>query len=267
MQTLPIPSPSRGAAAVPAIVVTGFGKDYDDFTAVHGLTFSVDAGEIVGLVGANGAGKTTTLRALAGLLRPSRGAVCIAGHDLAKEPLPAKRALAYLPDTSHPYELLTVREHLQFTALAYGVRDAAARLGPLLEELELSGKTDAIASTLSRGMTQKLALACAFLRQPRAVVLDEPLTGLDPLGIRRIKESIRRRAAEGTAFLLSSHLLELVEAICDRVLIIHRGRLLEYGTLAQIRDRASVTAETSLEDTFFAITERHAQRSAAPPQP
>src|SRR5213075_2409381 len=133
------------------------------------------------------------------------------------------------------YELLTVTEHLHFVALAYRVQNVEAKYAALLEELELSDKAHEAVSNLSRGMVQKLSLACVFLRESRVVILDEPLTGLDPRGIRNIKQSIRRRAEQGMSFLLSSHLLVLVEALCDRVLILNRGRKVAYGSLGEIR--------------------------------
>jgi len=241
---------------IPVIEVEGFTKTYDEFAAVQDLSFAVHSGEIVGLVGANGAGKTTTLRAVSGIVRPTRGGIRVAGHDIGREPVAAKRQFAYLPDTCHPYDLLTVTEHVHFIALAYRVENAEAKYAALLDELELAEKKDDIASSLSRGMVQKLSLACAFLREPRVIILDEPLTGLDPRGIRNIKESIRRRAAAGTAFLLSSHLLELVEALCDRVLILHRGRKMGLGSLDEMRGLATVHADASLEDVFFAVTEK-----------
>lgn len=241
----------------PVIEVENVSKSYGDFVAVRDLVFSVQPGEVVGLVGANGAGKTTTLRAITGILRPSAGTVRIVGSDIQREPVAARRQFAYIPDTVHPYDLLTVTEHLHFVALAYRVENAEARYAALLDELELSDKKDEIASSLSRGMLQKLSLACAFLREPRVVILDEPLTGLDPRGIRNIKESIRRRAAAGTAFLLSSHLLELVEALCDQVLILHRGQKLTFGSLEEIRAMAALRSDATLEDVFFAVTERN----------
>jgi ABC-2 type transport system ATP-binding protein len=244
------------AEDAPVVEVVDFGKDYGSFTAVQGLSFSVRPGEIVGLVGANGAGKTTTLRAITGILKPTRGTIHVGGWDLERDPVSAKQQFAYIPDTVHPYDLLTVTEHLHFIALAYRINDAERKYGALLEELGLADKRDQMASSLSRGMTQKLALACAFLREPRVVILDEPLTGLDPRGIRNIKESIRRRAADGCAFLLSSHLLHLVEALCDQVLILHRGRKMAFGSLEEIRSLATLHSDASLEDVFFAVTEQ-----------
>jgi ABC-2 type transport system ATP-binding protein len=240
----------------PVIEVAGFGKRYGEFTAVRDLSFAVQPGEIVGLVGANGAGKTTTLRAITGILRPTTGTIRVDGRDIETEPVAAKQQFAYIPDTVHPYDLLTVTEHLHFIALAYRIENAEMKYSALLDELELADKKDQAAASLSRGMLQKLSLACAFLREPRVIILDEPLTGLDPRGIRNIKESIRRRAAAGTAFLLSSHLLELVEALCDQVLILHRGQKMAFGSLEEIRHLATLHVDASLEDVFFAVTEK-----------
>jgi ABC-2 type transport system ATP-binding protein len=240
----------------PVIEVENFSKHYGAFAAVTHLSFTVGPGEIVGLVGANGAGKTTTLRAITGILRPSAGTIRVAGHDIESSPVAAKARFAYVPDAIHPYELLTVKEHLHFIALSYRVPNAEAKYAGLLEEFELQDKKDALASSLSRGMLQKLSLACAFLREPQVVILDEPLTGLDPRGIRNVKQSIRRRSAEGTAFLLSSHLLVLVEALCDQVLILHHGQKMAFGSLETIRSHATLHKDASLEDVFFAITEK-----------
>ena len=248
----------------PVIEVEDFSKQYGGFTAVRGLSFTVQPGEIVGLVGANGAGKTTTLRAMTGILRPSAGTVRIVGFDIERQPVAAKQQFAYVPDTIHPYDLLTVTEHLHFIALAYRVADAESKYDGLLEELELADKKDEIASSLSRGMLQKLSLACAFLREPRVIILDEPLTGLDPRGIRNIKQSIRRRAAAGTAFLLSSHLLVLVEALCDQVLILHHGQKMAFGSMDEMRGLATVHADASLEEVFFAVTERPSESTVVP---
>jgi ABC-2 type transport system ATP-binding protein len=251
-----LPARPDGLSHAPVIDVERFGKRYGDFEAVRDLSFAVRPGEIVGLVGANGAGKTTTLRAVTGILRPTAGTIRVRGCDIEKEPVAAKQQFAYIPDTVHPYDLLTVTEHLHFIALAYRIENAEAKYATLLDEVELSDKRDEIASSLSRGMLQKLSLACAFLREPRVIILDEPLTGLDPRGIRNIKESIRRRAAAGTAFLLSSHLLVLVEALCDQVLILHHGQKMAFGSLDEIRSLATLHADASLEDVFFAVTEK-----------
>jgi ABC-2 type transport system ATP-binding protein len=242
------------------VEVDNLSKQYGQVHAVSNLSFCVYPGEIVGLVGANGAGKTTTLRAITGIIRPCAGTIRVTGHDIQRFAIAAKQAFAYVPDTIHPYDVLTVTEHLHFVALGYRVARAEQKYSALLEELELEDKKDEIASNLSRGMLQKLSLACAFLREPKVVILDEPLTGLDPRGIRNIKASIRRRAASGTAFLLSSHLLVLVEALCDRVMILHRGKQMALGSLQEIRQRATLHSQASLEDVFFAVTENPGDR-------
>src|SRR5437763_10011396 len=190
-----------------SIEVHDYHKNYGDTVAVAGISFSVAPGEILGLVGPNGAGKTTTLRALAGILVPTYGRLLIAGHDLARDPVAAKAALAYVPDDPRLFDQLTVWEHFRFIASAYRLRDWTGRAEALLSQFELTEKRDALTAELSRGMRQKVAICCGYLHQPRAVLLDEPLTGLDPRGIRTMKESIHRQAESGTAFLVSSRLL------------------------------------------------------------
>ena len=229
--------------------VSDFTKRYGDFTAVEGLSFEVPAGAVLGLVGPNGAGKTTTLRALAGILRPTRGVVRVAGIDVAADPVAAKRRLAFVPDEPHLFEYLTVVEHMRFIGRLYGVADAPARIPALLEELELTDKRDALPLELSRGMKQKLAIGCALLHEPTVLLLDEPLTGLDPVGIRRMKRTIAARAERGTTVLLSSHLLPLVEELCTHLLVIRRGRALAFGPIAELR------GEQRLEELFLALTE------------
>lgn len=230
-------------------------KLYGDFPAVRGLSFHVAPGDVLGLVGPNGAGKTTTLRCLAGIIRPTSGRVCIAGVSMADAPERAKQALAFIPDEPQLFEYLTVTEHLRFTARIYGVADAAARIPPLLEELELSAKRDALPGALSRGMRQKLAIACGLLHAPRALMLDEPLTGLDPAGIRRMKATIVERARQGAAVILSSHLLDLVEALCTRLLVIQQGELVAMGALGEIIAERPQLAGRGLEEIFLALTE------------
>lgn len=239
-------------------------KRYDGHLAVRGVSFSVGAGEIVGLVGPNGAGKTTTLRCAAGILTPSAGRVLVAGVDMAREPVAAKRALAFVPDEPHLFDYLTVEEHLRFVARLYGVRDAARRAPALLDELELADKRGALPGELSRGMRQKLAIACGLLHDPRLLLLDEPLTGLDPLGMRRMKATIAARAAAGAAVLLSSHLLHLVEELCTRVVVLHRGAVAAQGALADIVAGRPELAGRSLEEVFEALTSASAGGSGAP---
>ena len=209
---------------------------------------------MLGLVGPNGAGKTTTLRSLAGIVTPSAGTIRIGGFDLAREPVRAKSLLAFIPDEPQLFEYLTAEEHLEFTARMYGVADPSRRIPELLAELELSDKRNALPAELSRGMKQKLAIACGLVHAPAALMLDEPLTGLDPAGIRRMKATIAARARAGAAVLLSSHLLHLVEELCTRLLVIQKGEIVAIGTIAQIIAERPHLAGQGLEDLFLALT-------------
>jgi ABC-2 type transport system ATP-binding protein len=236
------------------IAVRSLAKLYGTFTAVRDLSFDVAPGEVLGLVGPNGAGKTTTLRCLAGIIAPSGGAVSVAGHDMQRDPIAAKRALAFIPDEPHLFEYLSVDEHLRFIARLYGVADVEARIPGLLRELELTEKRAALPGELSRGMRQKLAIACGLLHDPTVLILDEPLTGLDPGGMRRMRETITARAAAGAAVILSSHLLNLVEELCTKLLVVRRGTRVAYGTLDEIIVAHPELAGRSLEDVFLTLT-------------
>jgi len=237
------------------IQVIDFHKTYRETVAVRGLSFEVPAGAILGLVGANGAGKTTTLRALAGIIPPTQGRLVVAGHDVVKQPLAAKAALAYVPDDPKLFDELTVWEHLQFIASAYRVADFQPQAEQLLAQMELTEKRDALAQGLSRGMRQKVAIACAYLHAPQAILLDEPMTGLDPHGIRTFKASVAQRAKAGAAVVLSSHLLSMVEDLCTHLLILSRGQALFCGTLAEARGRLpQLSGQASLEEIFFHTT-------------
>jgi ABC-2 type transport system ATP-binding protein len=235
------------------IEAAALAKLYGDVVAVEDLSFRVQPGEVLGLVGPNGAGKTSTLRCLCGIIPPTRGAVRLGGHDLATDPVAAKRLLAWFPDEPRLFEHLTAREHLAFVGRIYGVPDFAARGRALLGEFGLADKQDALPAELSRGMKQKLAIACGFLHDPRVIVLDEPLTGLDPFAIRQMKDALRRRVREGAAVILSSHLLHLVEEISTHVLILHRGRTVLYGTLEQARNHLAAEGATTLEEVFLRV--------------
>jgi ABC-2 type transport system ATP-binding protein len=237
------------------ISVQDLRRIYGDFTAVDDLSFDVGAGEIVGLIGPNGAGKTTTLRALAGILRPTSGKVVIDGHDIVADPIEAKRRLAFMPDEPHLFEYLTVEEHLRLIARLYSVDDFAARSAALLRELELTGKERSLPGELSRGMRQKVVIACGLVRRPPVLLFDEPLTGLDPIGIRRMRETIVARGRDGASILVSSHLLHLVEEICTRVIIMDRGRKVADGTVAELASRADLAlAGSNLEQIFLRVT-------------
>lgn len=229
-------------------------KLYGSFKAVDSISFEVGPGEVLGLVGPNGAGKTTTLRCLAGIMRPTTGAVEIGRHNIQTDPVPAKRELAFIPDEPHLFDYLTVQEHLRFMARIFGVADAETRIPALLAELELTDKLTTLPGELSRGMKQKLAIACGLLHNPSALILDEPLTGLDPAGIKKMRGTIAQRARAGAAVILSSHLLNLVEELCTKLLVIRKGRCVAYGTLAEIISGHPELAGRSLEDVFLALT-------------
>jgi len=237
------------------IQVEALTKLYGGFVAVNELGFEVQPGEVMGLVGPNGAGKTTTLRCLSGIIPPTRGRICICGFDLAHDPIAAKQQLSFFTDEPRLFDYLTVQQHLAFTARIYQVQHYEPVAKELLEELEIAGKRNALPGELSRGMKQKLAIACGLLHAPKVIYFDEPLTGLDPLGIRRMKDSILKRAREGAAIIISSHLLHLVEEICSHILILKDGRKIIYGTLAEITQKFSAQAgDANLEEVFFRAT-------------
>ncbi len=238
------------------ISVRSLTKMYGSFRAVHDLSFEVAAREIVGLIGPNGAGKTSTLQCIVGIQRPSAGTVVVAGHDVVREPVAAKRQLAFMADEPQLFEYLTVMEHLRLTGRLYGVEDVERRAGRLLEELQLRGREDALPAELSRGMKQKVAIACGLLHEPAALLFDEPLTGLDPLGIRQMKSTIVSRARDGAAVIVSSHLLHLVEEICTRIVIIDHGVKVADGTLADLRALSVQAAGSDLEQIFLTVTGR-----------
>jgi ABC-2 type transport system ATP-binding protein len=237
------------------IEVTDLSKRYGTFTAVRNLSFSVRPGEVLGLVGPNGAGKTTTLRCLAGIIPATSGTARIAGFDVTTDPIPAKRALAFFPDEPRLFDYLTVRQHLNFVARIYQVDRYEAIAQPLLEEFEIADKADQLPGELSCGMKQKLASACGLLHQPQVMFFDEPLTGLDPLGIRRMKNSIISRARAGATIVLSSHLLHLLQEVCTHVLILKKGEKIADGTLAGVAARVSNgDPNMNLEDVFIRAT-------------
>lgn len=234
------------------IEVIKFCKAYDATVAVADLSFQVSKGDVLGLVGPNGAGKTTTLRALTGIIPSSGGQLRVAGFDLDETPLEVKRRTAYVPDDPQLFHDLTVEQHLAFVASVYGVENHVDRIGSLLKQFDLQQKHRTRAADLSRGMRQKLAICCAYLHDPLALLLDEPMTGLDPRGIRMLKQSIVERARNGSAVIISSHLLAMVEDICSHVLILDVGRQRFCGTIAELRAMfADSRNDATLEDVFF----------------
>jgi ABC-2 type transport system ATP-binding protein len=240
--------------------ITRLTKSFGRMQAVRDLSFSVSGGEIVGLLGPNGAGKTTTIRCIASLLRPTTGQVGIGGFDLETHAEEAKRLLAYVPELPNPYEMLTVWEHLRFIAAAYDAEDQMVRGEAVLKRLDLWEKRGELGANLSKGMKQKLACACAFIHRAKVFCFDEPLIGLDPKGIRELKEMLREARDAGAAVLVSTHMLDTAERLCDRVIIMDRGAVIEQGTMDELHARMKMGA--TLEEMFLQLTERVSEMKA-----
>lgn len=244
-------------ASAAVISVTDFHKAYEGIPAVRGISFEVQPGQIIGVIGPNGAGKTTTMRALSGVIPPTSGTLKVAGFDVEADPVAVRKRLAWIADDPKLFPQLTVADHLAFTAAAYQVAAADHKASSLLEQFDLGQQRTTPARDLSRGMRQKLAICCAYLYDPVALLFDEPLTGLDPMGIRTLKRSIVERAAAGAGVLISSHLLAMVEDVCSQILMLDHGRQGFFGTVAEFRQQfAAVDDDTSLEQLFFAATEK-----------
>ena len=212
-------------------------KRYGSFTAVDGVSLDVAPGEIHGFLGPNGAGKTTTIRMIAGLLKPTAGRILVNGHDLAREPEAAKASLGFIPDRPFIYDKLTAGEFLRFHAGLYGMDDAgvAPRITEMLELFELARWEHELVESFSHGMKQRLVMSAAFMHRPRAVLVDEPMVGLDPRGARLIKDVFRRMSDRGVAILMSTHTLEVAEEMCDRISIILKGKIIARGTVDELR--------------------------------
>ena len=212
-------------------------KRYGTFTAVDGVSLDVQPGEIHGFLGPNGAGKTTTFRMIAGLLKPTSGRILVNDHDLATNPEEAKASLGFIPDRPFIYEKLTAGEFLRFHAGLYGMDEATVgtRVREMLELFELGRWESELVESFSHGMKQRLVMSAAFLHRPRAVLVDEPMVGLDPRGARLIKEVFRRMSARGVAILMSTHTLEVAQEMCDRISIILKGQIIARGTVDELR--------------------------------
>jgi ABC-2 type transport system ATP-binding protein len=229
-------------------------KRYGSFTAVDDLSLEVARGEIFGFLGPNGAGKTTTIRMMMGLLRPTDGRIRLGGFDLAEKPIDAKRLSGFVPDRPFLYEKLTGVELLRFCADLYEVPPAVreARLEKLLGIFDLSEWGGELIESYSHGMKQRLAFSAALLHEPQLLVVDEPMVGMDPRGARMLRSLLRSLALGGTTLFLSTHSLEVAEALCDRIGIIQAGRLIAMGTLDQLRSRAGDAQR--LEEVFLKLT-------------
>jgi ABC-2 type transport system ATP-binding protein len=218
------------------IAVKDLVKRYGTFTAVDGVSLDVAPGEIHGFLGPNGAGKTTTIRMIAGLLKPTTGSVVINGHDLAVAPEQAKASLGFIPDRPFIYEKLTAGEFLRFHGGLYGMdeADCTRRGDEMLEIFELTRWKDELVESFSHGMKQRLVMCAAFLHRPQAVLVDEPMVGLDPRGARLIKDVFRAMSRRGVAILMSTHTLEVAQEMCDRIAIILKGKIIAAGTVDEL---------------------------------
>jgi ABC-2 type transport system ATP-binding protein len=235
--------------------VTRLVKQYKKFRAVDDLSFTIHPGEIVGLLGPNGAGKTTALRCVAGILKPTQGSILINDFDVVIDQAKAKSGLAFVPEVPSLYELLTVDEHLRFVAMCFNTLDRYEELrDTLLDRYDLTEKRDQLVATLSKGMRQKLSVACALIHNANVLLFDEPMIGIDPAGARELKDEIVRERNRGAAILISTHLLDTAEKLCDRVIIVAKGKKVAEGTLAELQHLSSREGQ-SLEEVFLAFTE------------
>ena len=238
------------------IELQNISKTYGSYTALHQLNLSVPAGEVFGFIGPNGAGKTTTIKIIGGILPPTEGTVRIAGIDMARDPVAAKQRIGFIPDQPYLYEKLTGMEFLQFTADVYGVTHAVfqEKAFTLLEMFALADWGEELIESYSHGMKQRLIMCAALLHDPEVLVVDEPMVGLDPVAIRMVKNLFRDLARKGVAVFMSTHTLAVAEDICDRIGIIHRGRLIAQGSLEDLR-REVAGGAPDLEAVFINLTE------------
>jgi len=231
-------------------------KKFGEIVAVNRLNLSVSEGEIFGFIGPNGAGKTTTLRMMSGILAPTEGSIMIDGINMARQPEKAKQRMGYIPDRPFLYEKLTGIEFLRFTADLFGVEDGLFKeeSESLLKKFSIYDWRDELIESYSHGMKQRLIISAALLHEPKALIIDEPMVGLDPAGIRMMKNLFRDLSEKGTTLFMSTHTLSVAENICDRIGVIHKGKLIAIGTVEDLKDSARVE-EGDLEKVFLILTE------------
>ena len=237
----------------PILEAHNLSRNFGDFVAVDEVNFTLNPGEIVGFLGPNGAGKTTTIKMLTGLLGPSSGTARVAGFDMAQSPLEAKARIGYVPDTPNLYGKLKAQEYLRFVGQLYKVspEQVEARIKPMLDVFDLTDVAGNYLDTFSHGMQQKVAIIGAFLHQPQIVFMDEPTVGLDPRSARLIKDLMIRHRDNGGTIFFSTHILEIAQTMCDRVIIINKGRIVAD---AQVSEMRRMRGDQSLEDIFLELT-------------
>jgi ABC-2 type transport system ATP-binding protein len=230
-------------------------KTYADFKAVDNLSLTVDRGEVFGFIGPNGAGKTTTIKIMGGILAPTDGKVKICGLDVNRHPRAAKRKMGFIPDRPYLYEKLTGMEFLKFTAdlYGYGRNGFERRAAEELQRFSLRDWSDELIESYSHGMRQRLIFAAALLHEPEVIIVDEPMVGLDPIAIVMVKDLLRQLSAKGVTIFMSTHTLKIAEEVCDRIGVIHHGRLIATGTPADLQ-RGSGVSEKDLEKVFVRLT-------------
>jgi ABC-2 type transport system ATP-binding protein len=238
-----------------AIEISTLTKDFGNVKAINNLTMNVDEGQVFGLLGPNGSGKSTLMKILVGLVKPTSGNALIFGMSPQNEPIEVKKLIGYVPESPRLYEFLTAREYLDFVADLYGVPFEAKkeRIEQFLVAFELKGREDELLSGFSMGMKQKVAITSALLHKPKLLVLDEPLNGLDPRSAKIVKDLLHELASEGVAIIFSTHILEIAQAICDRIAIMYKGTLLSEGTMDELKQAAGMQG-SSLEDLFLKLT-------------
>jgi len=235
------------------IKLTSLTKVYGDLTAVNGIDLAVRPGEVFGFLGPNGAGKTTTIKMMAGLLQPTSGTVEIGGFNVQTDPLRAKAITGFIPDRPYLYDKLTAGEFMHFVAQLYAMTGPAKRIGELLELFGLADWSNELVENFSHGMKQRLVMASALLHEPRVLVVDEPMVGLDPRGARLVKDRFRDLAALGVTVFLSTHTLEIVESLCTRVAIINNGSIIAEGSVDEL-GRLAMLENSHLESIFLKLT-------------
>jgi len=237
------------------IELTDLTKRYGKFTAVNGISLEIPRGTLYGLLGPNGAGKTTTMRMIAGILRPTSGPAAVAGYDVISQPVEAKRRLGFIPDRPFVYDKLTGAEFLRFVAGLYGESglEVERRVDELRDLFELTPWKNELTDSYSHGMRQKLIISGALVHRPEVIVVDEPMIGLDPKSARLLKEIFRHFVDRGGTVLMSTHTLEIAEAMCDHIGIVQDGRLVVAGTMAELREHTA-SGDVSLEDLFLKLT-------------